>query len=344
MSNPHEIVELTHQVENLATRKISDINDINRETTFLALNALIEAARAGNAGRGFGVVANQVKHVSTRIAGITSVLNKELAGLLSRLTDLGDDMIERMRWHEAQRCADLALNMIDVIDRNLYERSCDVRWWATDSAVVDCVTVESPHSARHASERLSVILASYTVYLDLWIVDASGTIVANGRRNDYPVSGGNVADSRWFKAAVNTKSGSEFVAADIECQPLLKNAQVATYATAIRESGATDGRVLGALVVFFDWAPQAAAVVKGVRLTDEEWKRTCCMIVDSTFRVIASSDDTGLFQRRVVLSPNGKTAGFYRDSDGRTVSYAATPGYESYRGLGWFGVIVQTPP
>ena len=127
MSNPLEIVELTHHVRKLATGKISDINDINRETTFLALNALIEAARAGNAGRGFAVVANQVKHVSARIGEITTVLNRELAGSLTKLTDLGDSMIERLRSHEGQRCADLALNMIDVIDRNLYERSCDVR-------------------------------------------------------------------------------------------------------------------------------------------------------------------------------------------------------------------------
>src|SRR6516225_8069607 len=78
VANPRETVELTHQIRKLATGKISDINDINRETTFLALNALIEAARAGNAGRGFAVVANQVKHVSKRISDITTGLNKDL--------------------------------------------------------------------------------------------------------------------------------------------------------------------------------------------------------------------------------------------------------------------------
>ena len=40
---------------------------------------------------------------------------------------------------------------------------------------------------------------------------------------------------------------------------------------------------------------------------------------------------------------NDKLRGFYRLSDGRTVSFAATPGYESYRGLGWYGVVIQTP-
>jgi hypothetical protein len=44
---------------------------------------------------------------------------------------------------------------------------------------------------------------------------------------------------------------------------MLDNAQVATYATAIREGGSSDGRPW-ALVIFFDWAPQAVAVTRGV--------------------------------------------------------------------------------
>ncbi|MFM0347786.1 methyl-accepting chemotaxis protein [Paraburkholderia sp. RL17-347-BIC-D] len=343
MSNPQEIVELTHRVKKLATVKISDINDINRETTFLALNALIEAARAGDAGKGFAVVANQVKHVSTRISDITTVLNKELAGSLSTLTELADDMIERLRSHEGQRCTDLALNMIDIIDRNLYERSCDVRWWATDSAVVDCLANRNAAAQEYASRRLSVILDSYTVYLDLWIVDAGGTVIANGRAGTYPVIGKNVANAKWFVDAMKTASGSEFVAADVEALPQLGNAHVATYATAIREQGTVDGRPLGALIIFFDWAPQASAVVRGVRLSDDEWARSCCMIVDSTFRIIASSDAKAIFNEPFRLTTEGKLRGFYRLSDGRTVSFAATPGYESYRGLGWYGVVIQTP-
>jgi len=345
MSNPQEIVELTHQVKKLANGKISDINDINRETTFLALNALIEAARAGDAGKGFAVVANQVKQVSARIADITTALNKELAGSLSKLTDLGDSMIERMRSHEGQRCTDLALNMIDIVDRNLYERSCDVRWWATDSAVVDCLADGGTPAREHASRRLSVILDSYTVYLDLWIVDASGTVVANGRPQAYSATGRSIAGARWFKEAMKTPSGADFVAGDIEALPLLGNAHVATYATAIRERGAVDGRPLGALVIFFDWAAQACAVIKGVRLSDEEWQRTRCMIVDSAFRIIASSDKADVLNEQFRLVTQGQRTGFYRASDGRTlVSFAATPGYESYRGLGWYGVVVQKPP
>jgi hypothetical protein len=36
--------------------------------------------------------------------------------------------------------------------------------------------------------------------------------------------------------------------------------------------------------------------------------------------------------------------GYYTDSDGHTVGYSLTPGYETYEGLGWYGVIEQKPP
>lgn len=341
MANPTEIVELSYQIRKVAENKISDINDINREATFLALNALIEAARAGDAGRGFAVVANQVKHISALIGQITDSLNKELAGSLSKLTQLGDSMITTLHQHESQRSVDLALNMIDIMDRNLYERSCDVRWWATDAAVVDCAAAHDKTRSQHAAERLSVILASYTVYLDLWVVDLDGNILANGRGDNYFVSGKNINEMKIFRQALATKSGSDYVAADIMTVPLLDKATVATYATAIRENGDEHGRVTGALLIFFDWAPQATGVVKSVRLSEEEWQRTRCMIVDSTLRVIASSDgNTGDLYS---LRHDGKSSGFYQTNDDRTVSFALTPGYESYQGLGWYGVIEQRP-
>ncbi|KQN64555.1 chemotaxis protein [Erwinia sp. E602] len=341
MSNPHEIVDLSKHIRKMAEGKIADINDINRETTFLALNALIEAARAGEAGRGFAVVANQVKHVSGVIADITTSLNKELAGALSELTALGDSMIARLRDHQGQRCVDLALNTIDIIDRNLYERSCDVRWWATDAAVVACVSAADAAACQHAARRLAVILSSYTVYLDIWIADAAGNVLANGRGDRYPVSGQNVRHLAAFSEAMATRSGDDYVSSDVAELPQLHNASVATYATAIREQGEAHGKPIGALMIFFDWAPQATAVVSGVRLSEEEWSRTRCMILDSHHRILASSDASARLGERFPLHTDGRSSGFFQPDEGRTVSFALTPGYESYDGLGWYGVIEQ---
>lgn len=337
-AEPERVVMLSEQIGAIAHEKIAQINGVTRETRTLALNALIEAKRAGDAGRGFSVVANEVKAVSQRIQEISSTLSTDLSRSIVELTDIGRRMAEQVR---GQRLADQALNMIEIIDRNLYERSCDVRWWATDSAVVDCLEAPSADSARHASQRLGVILQSYTVYLDLWIVNADGRVVASGRPGKYPsATGADVSREEWFRAAMDTRSGDEFTVADVATVSALNHGQAAIYSAAVRTGGNTNGRPLGVLGIFFDWRPQAAAVVTGGRRDAEEQARTRCLLLDSRHRVIAASDGKGLLTETFPLKAIGET-GHYIDGDGNMVGFALTPGYETYRGLGWYGVIVQ---
>jgi hypothetical protein len=340
---PERVVALSREVAELASSKIESIEQITRATRILALNALIEAARAGEVGLGFSVVANEVKAISSRIDAVARDLTLGLRARTDELERLGRGLVADVR---GQRLVDLSLNMIEIMDRNLYERSCDVRWWATDSAVVDSAADPTdPMKRDYVTARLGVILRAYTVYLDLWVIGADGVVIANGRGDRYPqVRGARLAGTSWFDAALRTADGDAFVTGDVETVPLLGNAATATYATAIRRNGETTGAPIGVLACFFDWSTQARTIVEGVRLSREERARTRALIVDSSHRVIAASNGVGELKERFTLRTDGNSSGAYTEADGTVVGFSLTPGYETYRGMGWYGVVVQRPP
>jgi hypothetical protein len=336
---PERVVRISDEVSALASAKLREIEDVAAMTKILALNALIQAAHAGDAGRGFAVVAAEVGRVAETVRELSEGLTRQLSPRVNELGVLGHSLIEQVR---GQRLTDLALNAVELIDRNLYERSCDVRWWATDSAVVEaCAEPESDERASFASHRLGVILASYTVYLDLWVADRTGRVIAHGRPDRYPgVIGTNVSGEPWFEKAMATKDGGDFAVDDISRAAKLGDAPVATYSTAVRTGGETHGEAIGALGIFFDWGPQAQGIVEGVRMTDEEGERTRVMLLDANGTVIASSDGRGILSDRVTLRTEGRNTGFYSET-GRVIGFALTPGYETYEGLGWYGAIIQ---
>jgi hypothetical protein len=340
-ADPEQILALSQQVTVLTRAKVSDIQAITGRTRILALNAMIEAARAGDAGRGFAIVAAEVKGISQEVEAVAKVLEEQLGSQTAQLETLGRRIVAQLR---GERLTDLALNAIEITDRNLYERTCDVRWWATDAAIVSCARDQSAESRAHASSRLGVILNAYTVYLDLWLVDTQGRVLANGRRERYrQVAGISVAHEEWFRQAMALRSGDEFTVADVACIPALDGQASASYATTVREGGLAHGAPIGVLAVHFAWAAQAQAIVDGVRLSPEERARTRVMLLDAKHRVLAASDRQGALNEIFQLRTSHEPRGTYVDAAGTTVSYALTPGYETYRGLGWFGCIAQRP-
>jgi len=109
---------------------LSEVDQVSSQTTLLSLNASIEAARAGQEGKGFGVVADEIRTLSERtedlsenIKEITSASRNELA----KITKLINDFLDRFKQLTAksenveEKSGEVREIMVEAV--NLFQKS-----------------------------------------------------------------------------------------------------------------------------------------------------------------------------------------------------------------------------
>ncbi|AMV31441.1 Methyl-accepting chemotaxis protein 2 [Pirellula sp. SH-Sr6A] len=341
--SPELVAGLTTTLDSVMDRTINAIDKVNDQIRVLALNARIEAARAGDAGKAFNIVAMEIAGLSNSSTEVVANLKRRSRKTLSRISKISEDMGKSFK---GVRLSDLARMNIDLVDRCLYERSCDVRWWATDASVVDALTDKNAKSSEFACQRLRTILDSYTVYSDLVLCEPNGQVIACGRPEMFRSIGTEQSSTVWFQSALQSRSGREYGFQTVHPCAIVNNRHSVVFSAAVREDGAVDGRVIGVLGIIFNWDNFARDIVNNVALSSEEKQSTRVCIVDPTGLVLADSQGRTL-QESIEFSSRGKLfagkKGYVIAEVGDSkccIGHAQSAGFETYAS-GWHSVLIQ---
>ncbi|MDD5717279.1 MAG: chemotaxis protein CheW [Sulfuricurvum sp.] len=157
---------------------------------------------------------------------------------------------------------------IDIMDRNLYERANDCRWWALTTTFRE--SLSNPNLSETKQEKMSAILRYindlYTVYSTMFIYDRDGTIVAVSNPNEQTRIGKKIGYG-WATQTLQLETTQEYVVSNYEATPFYDNRHTYIYNACIRTM---DEENVGGIGIVFDAESQFQAMLYDTLPRDEK--------------------------------------------------------------------------
>ena len=196
-------------------------------------------------------------------------------------------------------CLSKAALAMDIMDRNLYERANDCRWWALTGAFREGLPAADDDRRSRLAAVLRTINGLYTVYSNLLVFDNAGRIVAVSN-TAYSDMVDQHLPGEWVRQALGLSDSQRYCVSPFAPTPLYANLPTYIYSAAIR--GPAEGSdPVGGIAIVFDAAPQFAAMLADALPRDEHGH-----IVEGAFAVFAERDGRVIASTDAELAPGAR--------------------------------------
>ena len=314
----------------------------HQNITRISLNGIIFASQIGSKGSCLTPVFDHITHTGNKVGKMMETFLDQMA-----VAELKSNFVGLQNF---------SAQAIEIIDRNLFERAADIRWWATDAQFWEALEAPGQEAFQAACRRLRVINDSYTMYRNLILADTTGTIVACSNESELSrLAAINVSDQRWFADALKLNNSNQYAVQDV-CDSNLEATKATSliYAGGVRSKGHPTGELLGVLGILFDWDHEAKTILNKCLPADPSGKPvegSCACYTNAEHEIIETTapeqfpvgtklafeqDYTNTLSQHKRASGT-YTAGAYEYLIGSSV----TKGYREYAGLNWSAHVLR---
>jgi chemotaxis signal transduction protein len=227
---------------------------------------------------------------------------------------------------------------VDIVIRNLFERTADIGFLATDDDFRDfIVALESdPEQGGATPEaiktRFREYVAKYSVYDNIILLSPGGQVLAQ-LDDANPVS---QSHDPLIREAIETSRDYVEVYRASDLDPRRERSLI--YAYRITENNSPKSRVLGVLCLMFRFEDEMAGVFEHL-ITPADWE--VLLLLDRDGRVIASSDEHHIPVGARMQAEPGTPYRIARFAGREYLATTrATQGYQGYAGPGWLGHVM----
>ena len=230
-------------------------------------------------------------------------------------------------WQELyQRLAMKASVATDMMQRNLFERTADIGFLATDQTIIDFLSQSDAIGTESLAQHLAAYRANYTVYHDIILLDTQGKVV-------FRLCPNGVVQSHDPLIETALTSSEAYVEVFRKSDLLPDQATAHIYAYRVQNARQQN---LGVLCLCFNFQDECQHIFS--ELSDGDW--SVISLTDCSGKVIASSD---LQQLPIGTQVQHHLGGMsIQRLAGRKylVSSRAGKGYQGYTGQNWLGHVM----